>query len=225
MKPNLRSIAFVLLCLTVFNAHALDPSSVELSGLKIGMTKDQAIANFSTPGFKFDRAYGKDPQGPEEMIWKGPNNETVSAKFAGVPRKIYRVKRDAPRIKIGSEFQSIYDPQSICDSLVKKYGKPTHEIRSTEKTGFSCNVDWNFIAGSFSTSHLESLDCYNNTDTPSTSGKCTFHMAGNARKQLWSLLMVSPYHYGIYIKEFRDDREKKRQINQQIMPKATTPTF
>lgn len=226
MKQKLRWTILALLSLTVVDAHALDPASTELSGLKIGMTRDQALAAFSTSGFKFLSQFGKDPQGPDEMTWRGPNNETVKAQFGGIPRKLYRVERDAPRVKIGNEFQNLYEPQSICDSMVKKYGRPTEDIPADDKSGFHCVVSWEFIGNSFSTSSKNGSDCRDETIfETSHRNKCTFKLRGHATKQLWNLYMFSPYHYGIYRQETQDAKDKQRQTNQQLVPKAKTPNF
>lgn len=139
-----------------FGVHAIDLSTAEVAGLRLGMTEKEALAAFNAPGFKLEKM---DPKSDTDKYsiqirWQpaasnlSSRTNYVYADFMGTPRKLWQVRRAETTDGPDGKPRYVIDYKEGCERLLAKYGEPSM-VYSDAATSKGCGYQWAIVSGQF----------------------------------------------------------------------------
>ena len=213
-----------------FGVHAIDLSTAEVAGLRLGMTEKEALAAFNAPGFKLEKI---DPKNDTDKYaiqirWntgipapraEGPS--FVYADFMGVPRKLWKVRRSETSEGSDGKLRYQIDYKEACQRILAKQGEPSM-VYSDPATKEGCHYQWAIVKGQFVPANRppgfkHSARSCSGQDMESGCS-LQYEVIVTAKNLLMN--MGSQELWGKYNKEQQDDRKAAQDKAMHSVPKA-----
>lgn len=212
-----------------FGVHAIDLSTAEVAGLRLGMTEKEALAAFNAPGFKLEKM---DPKSDTDKYsiqirWQpaasnlSSRTNYVYADFMGIPRKLWQVRRAETTDGPDGKPRYVIDYKEGCQRLLAKYGEPSF-VFGDPANSKACGYQWAVVSGQFVPLNRPQGFKYS---ARSCSGQdmesnCTLHYEVSVSATNMSMRMGSKELWSKYNQEQQDDRKAAQDKAMQSVPKA-----